>query len=330
MVFPIRKRILITIYCFTFMFLAGQFIIVKCCTPIPDTTSSSKSKKLKGYNAIVLFAEKFFAVGTDGRIDCISKNGGKIPLDTSCKNNLNCAVANEEILVVGGDNGTILNSTDGKVFYQCESVSSKNINGISYRNGLFVAGADNGTVLISKNGKSWNAIATKIKGNVLSISANSTFFIGVSDSGEIIKSINGVKWEIKDYNREYAGYNSYSKFRKILAIQNSIVIIGTHNDGSPSILFSSLGNVWAERTPVYHDEQGTINYLTKKPNGITYDSLMDEFILACDNGELFSLPSCSKCNKCIKISEINLNAIIYDNNCLFVVGDEFYLFVQRL
>ncbi len=283
-----------------------------------------------GYTDIVKFGDKFYAVGTDGRIDCISKSAEKITVDKSSKYKLNCAYSNDEILIVAGDNGIILYSTDGKSFCKSESGTNKNINGITFKNGLLVAGANEGTILISKNGKSWDTIPAKIKGNILSLSANTSFFIGVSDSGEIFKSSDGVKWEIKDYNKEYAGFNSYSKFKKILATQNSIVIIGAHNDGTPSILFSSLGNVWVERIPFYQDEHGAICYLTKKPNGIAYDSLMDEFILACDNGELFSLPSCSKCNKYKKISEIDLNAIIYDDNCVFIVGSEFSLFTQRL
>jgi hypothetical protein len=292
-----------------------------------DTTSIVVSQ---GYTDIVQFGGKYFAVGTDGRIDCISNSGERTTVDNSNKNKLNCAFSNDEILIAAGDHGTILYSYDGKKFHQAESRTNENINGITFKNGLILAGADKGIVLISKDGKEWNNIQTETKGNIMSPSANTSFFIGVTDVGEIMKSSDGTTWEIKDYNKEYAGFNEPAKFKKIIATPNSIVIIGTHNDGSPSILFSSLGNVWAERIPFYHDEQGIICYLTKKPNGITYDPLMDEIILACDNGELFSLPSCSKCNKYIKISETNFNAIIYDDNCLVIVGDEYSFFMQRL
>jgi hypothetical protein len=142
--------------------------------------------------------------------------------------------------------------------------------------------------------------------------------------------LDGIHWDIQDYNKAYAGYNKYSKFKKILAAENGIVIIGEHEDGSPSILFSALGNVWAERLPVYHDNRGKVFYLTNKPNGITYDPERDQFILACDHGELFSLPNCSKCNQYKKISESDLNAIIYADNCLLIAGEDYSLFIHQL
>ncbi|MBN1397258.1 MAG: hypothetical protein JXA06_04420, partial [Bacteroidetes bacterium] len=171
----------------------------------------------KGYNDAVYFQEKYIAVGTDGRIDCITLSGEKIPLDTSCQNDLNCAYANDKILLIAGDQGKILFSSDGKKFFTAASGIKKDIHTIAYKGGVFIAGADSGTILNSMDGISWKNIQTKIRGNILSISTNNSFFIGVTESGEIIKSMDGMKWEIQDYNKEYAGYNPYSKFRKILA-----------------------------------------------------------------------------------------------------------------
>jgi len=295
-----------------------------------DTSYVSKSEGLKGYNDIVFFKDRFITVGTDGRIDCIYKSGERIPVDNFSKYKLNCAFSYGEILIAAGDHGTILYSSDGKSFYRIESGTDKNINGITFKNGLIIAGADNGTILTSKNGISWNIVPTKIKGNIVSLTANNSFFIGISDAGEIIKSFDGIHWNIEDYNKEYAGYNKHSTFKKILAAQNSIVIIGITDDGSPSILFSSLGNVWTERIPIYQDSQGVVTCLTSKPNGITYDPDRDQFILACDHGELLSLPPCSKCNKYTKISETHLHGIIYFDNRLLIVGDDFSVFIQRL
>lgn len=297
---------------------------------LADKLTSNESGNLNGYTDIVFFRDTFVAVGTDGRIDGISKSGEIVPVDHSNQYKLNCAFSNDEILIAAGDNGKILYSFDGKDFYHAESGMDMNINGMTFKNGLILAGADKGKILISKDGKSWKNVPTDAMGNILSLSANNSFFIGITDAGEIIKSFDGIHWEIKDYNKEYAGYNKFSKFKKILAAQNSIVIIGEHDDGSPSILFSSIGNVWAERLPVYHDDEGMVSCLTNRPNGITHDSGRDEFILACDNGELFSLSSCQKCNKYIKIAENDLNVLIYADNFLLVAGDDYSVFIQRL
>ena len=332
MLFQIN-RILLTVFCCQIPLLfPGKQNIIKANEfyPKSDTSSISAPKEPKGYRDIMLFKDMYIAVGTDGRIDNFSKLGEKKPVDNPNKSNLNCAFSNGEIILVAGDKGTMLYSTDGKNFYRAKSGTDENINGITSKNGLILAGADNGKIIISRNGKAWNVIHTNAKGNIMSLTATKSFFIGVTDAGEIIRSSDGTSWEIKNYNKEYLGYNEPARLKKIMATPNCIVIIGTHDDGSPAILFSTLGNVWAERIPIYHDEKGMISDLTKKPNGITYDPLMDEIVLACDSGELFSLPSCSKCNKYLKMSDINLNAIIYNDNCLVIVGDNYYFFIMKL
>ena len=112
--------------------------------------------------------------------------------------------------------------------------------------------------------------------------------------------------------------------------KNSIIIIGTHDDGSPSILFSALGNVWVEKPPVYYDDEGMLGCLTNIPNGITYDFDRDLFYLACDNGVLFCLSNCAKCNKYLKISEHNLNAVTCADHFLMITGVDYALFFREL
>ena len=208
-----------------------------------------------GYCDIVFFKDKFIAVGADGRIDGISSSGETVAVDRSCHVKLNSAFANDEILMAAGDRGTILYSSDGQHFDRAESGTDKNIYGIASHNGMLLAGSENGLVLGSADRQFWRVLQTGAQGTILSLSANGSFFIGITDKGEIIKSSDGFNWDIKDYNKEYAGYNPYSNFIKILATPHSIVIIGTHEDGSPSILFSSLGNVWSEREPFYYDDE---------------------------------------------------------------------------
>jgi len=290
---------------------------------IPSERIIFSQAEVKGYRDIMFFDGRYFAVGTDGRIDYISSSGEKSAVVTNSRNNLNCIAGNGQVVVVAGDNGTMLFSSDGKAFLSIESGTDSNINGISYRNGLFVAGADGGTILISKNGNSWSMIKSETRGNIVSVTSNDSFFMGVTDRGEILTSKDGFNWAIRDYNKEYSGYNKSCVFKKVLAANNRIVIIGRHNDNSSAVLFSSLGNVWAERSLVYDDDQGIMRFLTNEPNAITYDSVRDQFILACDKGEIFTLPSCSKCNESAKISASDLYAITCTGNILVSVGREF-------
>ena len=329
MLFLVHKILPRVFGCLILLSLAKGSVKAAKRYPLSDTVCVSESDDSNGYCDIILFRKKLIAVGTDGRIDCFSKSGEIIPADRSFAFKLNCAFANDNIMIAAGDHGTILYSTDGQHFSRAESGTDKNIYDITCKNGLILAGTDKGFILVSKDGKSWSSMQTGAKGNILSLSANNSFFISITNEGEIIKSFDGFDWKIQDYNKEYAGYSPHSNFKKILATKNSIVIVGIHDDGSPSILFSSLGNVWAERAPFYYDDEDMLCHLTERPNSLVYDPIRDQFILACDHGELFSLPSCTKCNEHIKISDKDLYAIAYADNCLFIVGEEFSVFVQR-
>lgn len=285
---------------------------------------------IKGYRDIIFYNGQFLAVGTDGRIDRINNSGKVTPVVTTCKEDLNCIISEGQILVAGGDNGTILLSSDGQVFTKVESGTDKNINGIVFNDELLIAGADKGVILFSENGQSWNSLHLEVNGNIVSMTANDSFFIGVTDSGEIIKSFDGLNWGITDYNKVYSGYNKSCRFDKVLATRNRIAIIGSHDDSSPALLFSSLGNVWTERLLVYNDDHGMIRFLTNKPNDIIYDPAGDQFFLACDKGEIFCLPSCTKCNVSITVSTNDLYGIILTGNQLLSIGEEFSVNIIKL
>lgn len=307
-----------------------HFYSVYSLPGLPPEQLISEPGDKKGYRDVICYKDKFLAVGTDGRIDLINISGERTAVGNICKDDLNCVVSEDQMVVVGGANGTILFSPDGQVFSEAKSGTNNNINTIVFSKGLIIAGADRGTIIISGNGRSWSTIDLPVNGNIMSLAGNDSFCIGITDNGEIIRSVDGLNWGIRDYNKEYAGYNKSCKFKKVVITNNRIVLIGSHDDGSPAVLFSSLGNVWTERIPIYTDNHGMIRFLTNRPNDITYDSARDQFILACDNGELFSLPSCTKCNVSVKISSNDLSAVIVNGNILLSAGEEFYVDIFNL
>ena len=329
----IAHRYIIPLICWMILFLGADPLPAGTSgvpLAMPDGARPSASDPFRGYTELARFRESFIGVGTDGRIDRITPSGESVLIDHSSRYRLNGVTANDDLCIAVGDHGTILVSTDGKRFNPADSGTDKTLHEVTMKNGLMVAGTDEGIVLVSNDAKFWGSIQTAAKGRIISLSANESFFIGITDAGEIIKSSHGVQWDIQDYNQEYAGYNRFSTFKKILAAQNNIVIIGQYADGSPSILFSSLGDVWAERLPYFYDDRGKVDALNSRPNSITYDPDRDQFILACDRGDLFSLPSCKKCNEYTNISEKDLHAILYADHDLVIAGDDFSVFVERL
>jgi hypothetical protein len=137
-------------------------------------------------------------------------------------------------------------------------------------------------------------------------------------------------WEVTDYNEKYSGYYKPCVFSGILAEGNTIVICGRHYDGTPAVITSTLGNVWAERLLNYRDDHGVLRFLSNLPNSIAYDRERDQHILACDKGEIFSLPSCTKCNASAIVSGSDIYAIACHDGVLFCGGRGFSFRVVSL
>jgi len=313
-----------------YFIIGGLFLLIPdgflSQAPEPDLNLQLKTQGNTedriGYRNIICYKDIFLAVGAEGRIDLIDDLGkvsGK--LITAYNDDLNCVIGDNKIIIAVGDNGTILVSSDGQHFEKAESGIRDNIYSINWLNGYFIAAADKGNLLVSRNGRTWSNIRLQLKGNIRSLSANISSCFGVTDSGEILKSNDGLNWSVIDYNKEYSGYNKPCIFNKILLIPNRLVIAGKHSDGTPAVLFSTIGNVWTERHLFYDDDHGMPQMLTSIPNDITYDATGDQFFIGCDNGEILSLPSCSKCNEYVKISDSDLYGIICTGRSLVTVGE---------
>ena len=173
MLLHINRMLLTALFCLIQLTLDGQnnFINAEEIYPQPDLIQFTKTTGSKGYRDVVHFKDKYFAVGTEGRIDSFTKTGERVNVEDSNKYTLNCAFSNSEILIAAGDHGTILYSNDGKNFIREESGIDENINGITYAKGMILACADKGKILISANGKKWNIIQTSAEGNIMSLSA---------------------------------------------------------------------------------------------------------------------------------------------------------------
>jgi hypothetical protein len=285
----------------------------------------SPPDEIKGYRNITAYEDQFLAVGTNGRIDRINKFGKITPVINPFNIKLNGVIYYNQTIIAVGNGGTILVSKDGQKCTKIESSTTKNINSITSFIGILIAAADHGTILISENENNWRKIQLPLKGDIVSISAETSICYGVTNKGEIIKTNDAINWDIIDYNSKYAGYNKPCSFKNVLIAGKRIAVIGQHEDNSPVVLFSSLGNVWMERSLNYTNDQGIIHFVTNLPNNICYDAIENQFFLACDNGEVLSLPSCDKCNKSYIITEKNLQGIICSENILMIVGDDYYV-----
>jgi len=284
----------------------------------------------KGYRDVILYNGRLLAVGTEGRIDHVNNSGVVTPLNTVVKNDLNCIISENNDIIIVGDGGTILISKDGINFEPVESGIKKNIHSVTCFNGMLIASADDGVLLVSGNGNLWSIIQLKLNGNIVSVTSNMTLCIAVTDRGEILRSQDGLNWSITDFNKEYEGYYKACIFTKAFLSDNRIVIAGRHYDGTPVVLFSTMGNVWTERTLVYNDIYGKPSLLKTVPNDIAYDEPGDQFFIACDQGEILSLPSCTQCNVLAKVSENDIFGILCSGHDIVSVGEAYSVEVLNI
>ena len=279
----------------------------------------------EGYRAVIRYENGFIAAGSRGRIDRISASGKILKSEIFPGEYFNCLLSNDQMVIAAGENGILLISSEGEIFRKVDSNTHENINSLSLFKGIIIAGTDHGEIISGDGIGSFKITRLALKGNIKSVSARQSDCFGITDEGEIIHSSDGSKWDIFDFNKVYSGYYKPCFFSKILATEDRIVITGIHNDGSPVLMFSNQGNVWTERPLNYTDDQGIEGYLTDIPRDIGYDDLNDEFYIACTNGKLMKLPSCSQCNRLAALTEEDLTGISYNGNTMLIVGGNFFI-----
>lgn len=279
----------------------------------------------KGYKAITRYEDGFIATGSDGRIDRITASGAIINSQKFPGETFNSILADDKTVIVAGDRGTILSSSEKGIFSKIESDTKENINSLALFRGKIIAGSDHGEIISGDEKGHFKKIRLALKGNIVSVSARNSQCYGVTNEGEIIHSVDGITWDITDFNKVYSGYYKPCYFTKVLVTENRVAIAGSNNDGSPALMFSNQGKVWTERPLNYTDEEGEKGFLTEIPCDIMYDELRDYFYLACNKGKLMQLPSCAQCNKLASVSIEDLEAISSDDNIMMIVGGNFLI-----
>lgn len=281
--------------------------------------------KTEGYRSVISYGDGFIAAGSDGRIDWYSVSGRKIKEEKFPGETFNCLLEYNQMVIAAGESGSMLISSDEGPFRKVETGTVRDINSLAEFGGIIIAGADHGEIITGDGSGPFRINHLDVKGNIVSVSARASDCYGVTDEGEVIHTKNGKDWEITDLNKVYSGYYKPSSFIKVLVTDNRVAITGVHDDGSPVVLYSSLGKVWTQRTLNYTDDQGIARILTGKPNDIYYDAAGDQFFIICSNGEMMVLPSCTQCNKLAEISGDNLTGIACSGNTFMIVGDNFFI-----
>jgi hypothetical protein len=299
-----------------------QAILILVCILLSGLCNGSNGE---GYKCLIRQGEGFIAAGTGGKIDWISVSGKIIRSEVFPGESFISLLEYDNKIIAAGERGTLIISSGNGIFRKVESGTVRNINSLAVLNGLIIAGADQGEIITGDGIGPFKKTRLALKGNIVSVSARSTECFGVTDQGEIIHTRNGSDWEITDFNKMYAGYYKPCFFTAVLVTENRIGVTGIRNDGSPVMMFSNKGGVWTERILNYTDESGINGNLKEKPYAIAYHEPADEYYIACSDGKIISLPSCSQCNKLLVLSGADLEGISCSEKNLVVVGENFYI-----
>jgi len=282
-----------------------------------------KKGRSEGYKAVTRYEDEFIAVGSDGRIDRISASGAIISSQKFPGENFNSILSDDNRVIVAGDRGTILISSEKRIFSKIDCNTKDNIHSLAFFKGKIIAGSDHGEIISVDEKGYFRTTRLALKGNIVSVSARLSECFGVTDEGEIIHTFDGINWDITNFNQVYSGYYKPCYFTKVLVTENRIAITGSHNDDSPVLLFSNQGRVWTERPLNYTDDKGEKGFLAEIPNDIMYDESGDNFFLVCSNGKAIQLPSCTQCNKLVVISTEDIEGISSIDNTMVIVGEDF-------
>ncbi|MTK54475.1 hypothetical protein [Paludibacter sp.] len=302
-------------------FIACSLFFVHCTVSV--AANNAEPSRQKGYNAAVAYADGFVVAGTEGKIDRLSRSGAVVKSEKFAGVEFNALVVHDQTIVAAGEMGALLISSNNGEFKPIDSGTDKTIHSLAFFSDKIIGGTDQGEIVAETGNGTFHKIPLALKGNIVSLSANVSECYGVTDAGEIIRSKDGIQWTITDFNTQYAGYYKPCVFTRVLAVDGRIAIAGKRNDGSPVLFFSTQGNVWTDRILDYTNDERQMNSPTEILNDIYYYYPEDLYFLACNNGIMMQIPSCSHCNKLIPIGTDDLRCMAFNGNVLLFAGSNY-------
>jgi hypothetical protein len=203
----------------------------------PPLLSSYSSQIMK---SVTFGDDRFVAVGGlyNGSADTvyISKNSEEWSKTPGLNMRANSVACGKGSIVIVGDSGKIITSTDGKNYTDRTSGTTANLNFVIFADSRFVAAGTAGTILTSTDGIEWEAGISGTAANLKCITYGDSQFVAVG-SGSLLTSTDGVQWVNKSVENNM-DINS-------IAIGNGIFVAAAFD----AMYTSSDGIVWKQTLP---------------------------------------------------------------------------------
>ena len=278
-----------------------------------------------GYLSAVPFGEGFIACGTGGRIDFISVQGEIRHLESGTKADLRSVYADYPNILVSGENGTVLISTDaGESFTPMGLSADLDLNGaVEYRGMLFCAGSGGSIYRLDSNG--WKKARIPTNNDIISLIITRKYLVAISAETDVLLSENGTKWEHMNFNEEYEGLYPPYVFTRAVGAGETFFVLGydEQTPNLPLIMYTDTGEVWMQK-PI-----SIINgeYITGEENLSIHDICFntDQIVGMLDDGRILAITDCFKCNEEMQLDQhYDLWATAIREEGVLVCGEDFF------
>lgn len=270
----------------------------------------------EGFRAVAAWDTDFLAVGTGGRMSLIAPDGKQQTISSGTDAALHAIVLLEGKAYVVGDAGTLV-VYDGR--QAAVSAVDPRVNlcaAVVWKDMLFVGGSNGALFRLVPDGEAVR-LDVSASGTVTGLTASKTRLLAVTDRGEILTSEDGADWTCLQYRQ---AYHIEVSFAGALWTDGLFYACGRRADGTPLLVQSTMGGVWAERTlGMLNGQPADLSSLIF--GGIAWDGR--QAYIACNDGQLLTLPDCAECNQLQTIADANLTAAVCHSGRVAVVGEGF-------
>lgn len=293
------------------LFLTLIFPLIRCPLVCPAADST-------GYRAVVAWDMDFLAVGDGGRVTILSVDGTRRELSAPTAVSLRDVFVRDGSAWIVGDDGTVLTLT-GETFHVRAAAEATDLFALAWFDGEWFLGGRGGTLYRGTGDGDWTRVPLSITGDVVGLAAGERRLIGVTAAGETFVYTARDGFSVQDYS---AVTGDSVVFRAIACDNAGLTFWATavRADGSPALLHTTYGGIWAERSLTYMDGAGY------DPSGLSVRGIApagQQMIVACGNGQLLTLPDCVECNKLQRLGDASLAAVCYNGGAVAAVGEEF-------
>ncbi len=268
----------------------------------------------------------FIACGTDGRLDRIYEDGAveHLPIPAGDKH-LTSVLAGEGMTIVGGMNGALFYSLDGKAFETAGGAGGEHILGLTRFKEKYYASTFGGKILSSGDGISWKAGRWLTDEPIIAIAADSSCIMAITGGTDILKSEDGENWTLTNYNEIYQGLAATQVFTNMVNLDGRFIVIGHEPEfpGIPIIMYTSDGGeIWSY---VMSNEINSLPPQEFYPLTVSDVCFWGgEMLAACNGGRILTYTDCPTCNLIMDASSAaDLRCIAIGGDTVFVGGDNY-------